>query len=134
MGGFLRCVAEPFSPLEKLDLHANSINDDTMITLSTSLSNNSKLKELLLDLDDDIAINGWAAISRVLCNTSSIMGTFRSNHTLQKLHEDEGLLPTDLRSLLRLNQDNSNRQAAPLKIIKTHFSGSNIDLQPFIRM
>eukprot|EP00579_Thalassiosira_antarctica_P030532 CAMPEP_0202030048 /NCGR_PEP_ID=MMETSP0905-20130828/64294_1 /ASSEMBLY_ACC=CAM_ASM_000554 /TAXON_ID=420261 /ORGANISM="Thalassiosira antarctica, Strain CCMP982" /LENGTH=476 /DNA_ID=CAMNT_0048593833 /DNA_START=1937 /DNA_END=3367 /DNA_ORIENTATION=+ len=131
---FSAVLQNPGSALEKLDLSGNSINDGTVITLATSLSNNRKLKELILESQHAITINGWAAFSRVLCNTSSIMGTFHSNHTLQKLDEYEGGLPADIRSLLRLNQENSKCQAARLKIIKTHFSGSNIDLQPFIGM
>jgi len=43
-------------------------------------------------------------------------------------------LPEDLRSLLRLNRENSKSQSARLKIINVHFSGSNVNLQPFIAM
>eukprot|EP00579_Thalassiosira_antarctica_P003203 CAMPEP_0201905442 /NCGR_PEP_ID=MMETSP0902-20130614/56515_1 /ASSEMBLY_ACC=CAM_ASM_000551 /TAXON_ID=420261 /ORGANISM="Thalassiosira antarctica, Strain CCMP982" /LENGTH=170 /DNA_ID=CAMNT_0048439555 /DNA_START=37 /DNA_END=553 /DNA_ORIENTATION=+ len=64
------------------------------------------------------------------------MDTFRSNHTLQKLCEEyyRDRLPEDLTSLLRLNRENGKSQSARLKIIKTHFSGDNINLQPFADM
>ena len=37
-------------------------------------------------------------------------------------------------SLLRINKENSNSQAAHIKIIKTHFSGSDINAQIFAHM
>jgi hypothetical protein len=43
-------------------------------------------------------------------------------------------LPEDLRSLLRINRENSNSQVARIKIIKIHFSGSDINTQIFARM
>ena len=66
------------------------------------------------------------------------MDTFCSNHTLQELSGyydySENRLPEDLSSLLQLNRENSKSQSARLKIIKTHFSGDNINLQPFADM
>jgi hypothetical protein len=35
---------------------------------------------------------------------------------------------------LRINRENSNSQAARIKVIKTHFSGSNINTQIFAGM
>jgi len=35
---------------------------------------------------------------------------------------------------LRINQENGKSQAAWLKIIKKHFSGANINLEPFLNM
>jgi hypothetical protein len=43
-------------------------------------------------------------------------------------------LPNDLSSLLRLNRENSVSEAARLKISKTHFSGSEINMQPLMEM
>ena len=43
-------------------------------------------------------------------------------------------MPEDLKYLLQLNRDNSKSQAARLKIIKTHFSGREINMQPFTKM
>ena len=140
---FSAVLRSPNSALEKLDLRLNTINDETAISLASSLANNSKLQELLLeDSDDDsddgvshITASGWAAFSRVLCNTSSIMDTHCSNHTLQRLtdaDDDDVRLPEDVRSLLQINQENSKRQAARLKIITTHFPEGFV--QPFISM
>ena len=94
---------------------------------------------LLLELGNDfsgITSIGYAAFTRLLCNSSSIMSTYQSNHTLTRLCDRSCLknLPEDLRFLLQLNEKNSVSQAARLKIIKTHFSGSEINMQPFISM
>ena len=43
-------------------------------------------------------------------------------------------VPEELTSLLRINRENSVSQAARLKIIKTHFSGNNINMEPFNKM
>jgi hypothetical protein len=43
-------------------------------------------------------------------------------------------LPVDLASVLQMNRENNASQAARLKIIKTHFSGSNINTAPFAVM
>mmetsp|Transcript_26264 Transcript_26264/g.56396 ORF Transcript_26264/g.56396 Transcript_26264/m.56396 type:complete len:272 (-) Transcript_26264:183-998(-) len=125
------------SALEKLDLTFSLLNDDTLRSFANALANNNNLKELLItDIDDDyddITSNGWVAFLPLLCNTSSIMDTYHSNHTLEKLgdRDSEDELPEDVKSLLRLNQENNKSQTARLKIIKTHFSGGDISMHPF---
>jgi len=134
---FSTVLQSPTSALETLNLCLNSINDATMISLADSLANNNKLKELLTSsiMSNINSNNCWAAFSRVVCNTSSIMDTYHSNHTLQRLREDDydGELPEDLRSLLRMNRENSRSAAARLKIIKTHFR-EGFTVHPFIDM
>mmetsp|Transcript_38962 Transcript_38962/g.70190 ORF Transcript_38962/g.70190 Transcript_38962/m.70190 type:complete len:580 (+) Transcript_38962:354-2093(+) len=132
---FSSVLRNPLSALEKINLWDCTINDNSMISLVT----NDKLKELVFNTNSQITLNGWAQCSRVLCNTSSIMDTFLSNHTLEFLRSEYHIfnfndLPIDLRSLLRINRENSKSQSARIKIIKTHFSGSKINLQPFVAM
>lgn len=62
------------------------------------------------------------------------MSTDQSNHTLKKLGWDEYydfVLPDDIECLLQLNRENSISDTARLKIIRTHFSGRDINMQPF---
>ena len=122
--GFSIVLQKPNSAFEEIQLRNNSINDSTMIFLAKSLTNNNNLKELHV-FDWDIAANGWAAFSSVLCNKSSILGTFFSNHTLEQLCplSNEPVLPKDIRLLLQLNR-------ARKKITKAHFSGGETDMQP----
>ena len=72
------------------------------------------------------------------CATSQ---TSWANHTLKRLSSedlygngDESHLPADVLSLLRINRENSVSQAARIKIINTHFSGSEINMLPFMEM
>ena len=123
--GFSTVLRNPNSSLEKLDLRGNRINDHVMTSFADALANNNMLREL-----------GYASFSNIFCNNASILSTFHSNHSLEKLSwtNHERYLPEKLMSLLRINRKNSNNQAARIKIIKTHFSGSNINTQIFARM
>jgi hypothetical protein len=136
---FAAVLRNPNSTLERLDLtgnplneDCNNINDRAVVSLAEALVGNNILRELILDRK---AIN-IVAFTRTLCNNSSIMSTYQSNHTLERLsYEDvEGVLADVLVQLLRLNRENSVSQAARLKIIKMHFSGREIKMQPFVEM
>jgi hypothetical protein len=127
--------------MEKMYLASDSyhsINDDVLISFAEALVNNKVLRELELGNDfSGITSIGYAAFTRLLCNSSSIMSTYQSNHTLMKICERYSLnnnVPEDLRFLLQLNEKNTKSQAARLKIIKTHFSGSEINMHPFMNM
>ena len=99
--------------------------------------NNSRLKELYLgQFGSRMTSDGNEAFTHLLCNTSSIIETFQSNHTLTTLSniEEEDDDEEQGFGLLRLNKENTANQAARIKIIQTHFSGSVINVQPFMDM
>ena len=143
---FSAVLENPNSALEKLDLVGCIFDDDALVSFANTLTHNSNLKELLFDedldqeYDGEIAITNWGAFPNVLCNKSSILATFNSNHTLQRvLHlpcerlidqVDESQLQ---RTLLQLNRENTPTEAARRKILKMHFSGT-FSMQPFIDM
>jgi hypothetical protein len=138
------------SALQSVHLGCNSLTDNAMISFADALANNHMLKDLDLDLGErnlrQITAVGYAALSHMLCNKLSILSTFHSNHTLEKIcHgkiQEAGryneyvdmLLPEDLRSLLQINRNHSTRDAARIKIIMTHFSDSVINVKPFTDM
>ena len=112
-------LRNPDLALEALDLGFNvSINNNVMISFADGLASNSRLKNLELPNFDstNIASDGWGAVTHILCNQSSILSTYHSNHTLQKLcpsyQYNDVYLPEDLRSLLRINRENSASDAA----------------------
>ena len=119
---------EDFSTvLRNLASGGDSINDGTMISQANLLANSSKMKEMIL-INPDI-ITAWATFSHIvltitlrlirpLCNTSRIIDTYRSNHTIQKICESyrEDRLLEDTISFLRTNWENSESQAVRLKI------------------
>jgi len=128
-------LRNPNSALEKLDLRGNRINDHVMTSFADALANNNMLRELNLDLEN-VSYDGYAAFINILCNNASILSTYHSNHSLEKLchTDDESSLPENPLSLLRINREDSHSQAVRIKIIKIHFSGSNINTQIFARL
>jgi hypothetical protein len=133
---FSTVLRNPTSALEVLRVWSNSINDKVLYSFAGALINNNKLKGLDPNsvVYSKVTSDGYWAMTYMLCNTSSILSTFNSNHTLQLFYHDFKSLPNDLSSLLRINRESSVSQAARLKIIKSHFSGSEINMQPFMEM
>jgi len=135
------------SALEKLDMKKCCIKINAFISIANSLANNNRLRELqfqlhtcgvtVSELDSHnksvVSDCGTALFLNILCNESSILSTYNSNHTLTKVYKETvkgnctGARCTlyersdDLQDLLAINKDNSVSQAARLKIIKTHF-------------
>jgi hypothetical protein len=134
---FSSVLRSPNFFLEKLFLFLPIYGDsniDVVISFADALTNNKKLRELRFFCTKETEI--YAPFTRVLCDNSSIMSTYNSNHILSKLSQEysDWPMPNDLASSLQFNTENSVSQAARLKIIKTHFSGSNINTKPFTVM
>jgi hypothetical protein len=133
---FSNVLRNPNSALENLHL-GYSVNDQTILSFADALSTNGRLTKLRMHQflgNTPVTHLGHDAFCHMLCNKSSIMTTFLSNHILRTISEDydEQFLPEDLVSLLKLNRENNASQASRLKIIQTHFSGSEINMQPFM--
>jgi len=127
-------LQSPRSRLKHLSLRKNRIKNRGAILLANSLVNNNTLLQLNLESDVSITSKGWKAFSRLLCRRSSIMDTYLSNHILQRLIGDEYTLSGDLMQLLLMNRDGDRQHVARQKIIKCHFTGENLDMQPFVDM
>jgi len=146
-------LESPNFVLKELHLDQNKIDDDTMIVFANALEHNKTLKSLHLyqdprDFDDDdnlITKKGWEAVSTLLCNKTSIMDTYNSNHTLQDFTDDPILyddeikknLPSDLISSIELNKNKDKVEVARQKILQTHFHFSDDDtsnMQEFLDM
>jgi hypothetical protein len=167
---FSAFLHNPNSNLEELQFESNHINDTVINSFADALTINSKLRDLKISLCDDyddddnddddndpnpladniITSMGYDALTCMLCNNRSILSTFNSNHSLEKIileifaydednDEDEeeqimAKLPEELKTLLQINKENYKSQAARLKIINTHFSGNDINMEPFMKM
>jgi hypothetical protein len=135
---FSAVLRNPNSSLEKLGLTPQGDSEDSAkdvaISFADALTSNKRLRELTIGSSTEI----YAPFVHILCNSSSIMSTYNSNHILSELSLDyDGSrrpLSIDLAFVLQINRENSVSQAARLKIIKTHFSGSNINATPFTVM
>jgi hypothetical protein len=122
------------SKLEILVLYDSHMDDTVMNSFADALTINRNLQQLRVGNCDSVTVNGgYAALTRTLCNKSSILSTYHSNHTLNML-DGSTCLPEELTSLLLINKYNNKNQAARLKIIKTHFSGNDIKMKTFAKM
>ena len=99
-----------------LFLYGINIGDDGIGVLAIGLVGNKSMTNLNFD-DENITARGWAAFSRLLCDTSSVNNTYLSNHTLVEIGEYG--TPLDKEEVLRWNK-NSRNQAAICKILHNH--------------
>ena len=141
-------LLSPNFALRKLDLDGNNINDDMVVALTSALAHNTTLERLCLDGTWDasnhvITERGREAVSHLLCNKTSIMSTYSSNHTLNKLGDDDDYnemrmnLPGNLLSYLEMNENKDKVEVARQKILQTHFSNEDNDtsnIQEFLDM
>jgi len=143
---FSAVFENPITALERLDFASEDsdrvvVDNRAILFFANALADNNTLRELIFDsisyernvghFVNSITSVGYDAISRTLCNPSTILDTYNSNHTLSKFGKDDEitLLPSNLRSLLRYNREESIGTVARMKIIKTHFSGGDIKTQ-----
>ena len=133
-------LQDPNTILEELTLvsdNDDSITNEDIVVLTDALATNNTLKRLWLC---GVHGGGYAAFTHTLCNKSSILSTYLSNHTLNMLLYArkypllDGSTSEELNSLLQINEENNKNQAARLKIIKTHFSGNDIKMEPFTKI
>ena len=138
---FKLALQNPHSKLERLHLGVvNALasadeNKAAIVTLCSALVNNHRLKDVSFGLDQMLFNNVSIVMDiflNLLYNTSSIIDTYLSNHTLEKIEHNVSNLPNEVRSLLELNRNNNASVAARLKVLKAHFSDGNIN--PFVDM
>ena len=130
---FSEVLRSPYSVLEVLKLEECYYVTNAMHSFADALSRNKMIKELRVGCFTCGDCRAFDALIHTLCNTSSILSSFNSNQTLKRIFNarEEDFYSDDLTFLLRLNRENSVSEAARLKIIKSHFSGSEINDKPF---
>jgi len=144
LSGYLR---SPNFALRELHLRYNTINDDTVVAFASALAHNQTLERLSLDAPDDddevepiylITERGWKAVSTLLCNQTSILDTYNSNHSLQDLSYyfsgDTCDQYDDLVPYLDLNENKDKTEVARQKILQTHFSNNDTSMQMLLDM
>ncbi|KAL9184208.1 hypothetical protein ACHAXT_002294 [Thalassiosira profunda] len=128
------------SALEKMSLWDCLIRRDVYIAWANALANNKRLRVLDTTYcpqhrqDEDTGISSF---QRILCNASTIMDTFLSNHTLEKVGSCDRDVVYEFDPLLKINKDNSAFDASRAKIIMHHshevlqiFKAMDLDLLP----
>ena len=121
--GYFSCNAvgtllrDPTSRLSVLDLWSCSMHDDCAFLLADALKHNEVFQRVNLGANS-FTMDGWQAFSTLLCNKTSILGTIRSNHTIQCLDAID--LPNELDEYLALNRFENKREVALYKVVKYH--------------
>ena len=126
-------LENPSTNLHTLSLTNNSIDTICATTILNSLAHNNKLESLYLGGNqfDQPIVRG--ALSKLLCDTSSINKTYLSNHTLDHiggidLAGDNPARDRELRSLLQMNRTKYKSYVAIRKVLKYH---PMTDMEPF---
>ena len=133
--------------LKGVHLNENYIDDDTVVAFVSTLEHNKTLKLLGLEecFDDHVNMSitkrGLEAVSTLVCNKTSIMDTYNSNHILfVDCYDDEEIDQMDLPNvlpLLRLNGNKDKAEVARQKILQTHFpteDDATSNIQEFLDM
>jgi len=141
---FERTLSSTKTALETLDLSNNgsAVNERARNTLARSLIGNDKLKSLKIDWErGNYASYNQDEFIKLLCNKSSILDTYKSNHTLIEIGIDEEHVTNELKILLQLNKSSTASSVARIKIIDTHLvyvSDTDekvvVDTSPFDKM
>mmetsp|Transcript_17193 Transcript_17193/g.24324 ORF Transcript_17193/g.24324 Transcript_17193/m.24324 type:complete len:324 (-) Transcript_17193:427-1398(-) len=92
--------------LEHLLLGKNNIDDDGVAILVDALKNNTLLKTLNLQGNDDISNQGKVMLLELVNDISSIKATLQSNHTLEELEydSDEDEIQTHIEMATEINR------------------------------
>eukprot|EP00985_Skeletonema_marinoi_P014355 scaffold7266_cov121-Skeletonema_marinoi.AAC.17 len=117
--------------LKELWLFEINFGDDGAAALANGLIGNESLTTLPFSLDGSgMTSRGWAAFSKLLCDTSSVNNTYLSNHTLVEIGGFRNVgNPSAIVEYLTLNKL-QNCAAAICKILKNH---PDIDIEPLFQ-
>ena len=133
-----RLLDDPSSDLKFISLRSNNVGNQGAIAFANSLAN-AKLESLsLFNNPADISVD--SAFSKALCDISSILNTYQSNHTFTQLYFEDDYLGADypgesygehLLSLLIMNEDKNKKHVTIRKILRYH---TNMDMKSFFQL
>ena len=132
-GAGLRSMSEYFQSesccLETLNLSRINFGDEGAVALAEGLNGNKSLTSMYLDPNQSgITDVGWAAFSKLLCDTSNVNNIYLSNHIIRTIGDHEMFsTPLEIRQYLELN---GYPHPAIHKILKSH---PDLDMNPFFQ-
>ena len=123
--------------LSEFFFYHNTFGDAGAAVLAHGLDENKSLKKLWFDPSNcGMTSTGWQSFAKLLCDTSSINNTYKSNHTIEliggpcdfgspinQVHERA-------RTLLRMNENANSRDIAKCKILLYH---RDLDVEPVLK-
>ncbi|KAL7480421.1 hypothetical protein ACHAW6_006235 [Cyclotella cf. meneghiniana] len=121
----------PMLNLTEIAIGNENFDDDALVAFANGLCNKPSLR--ILDLGySNVTRRGWEAISKALCDASSLEAIRQSNHTLCEI--DAYNCPSDIQELLEINGSGSPSDATSLKIIKYSTMESLVDGEPTVQL
>ena len=104
----------PMLNLTEIAIGNENFDDDALVAFANGLCNKPSLRILYLGCSN-VTRRGWEAISKALCDASSLEAIRQSNHTLCEI--DAYNCPSDIKKLLELNGSGDPLEAIRLKIL-----------------
>ena len=119
--------------MKTLYILGRNVDDEAVATLTSALANNHKfitlgLHRLGIPTNPSITEKSWEALSKLLCDTSSINSTFLSNHKLECIRVLPNADANPITPLLLLNKNKNKKEVAMIKILQNH---NEFDMLPF---
>ena len=120
-------------PLKEIHLYPTNIGDSVAQAFAEGLLGNQSLTKLCFGYRNVTAL-GWAALSTLLCDTSSVNNIYHSNHTLKVIGRgyfttlDD--IPSSFERYLELNRQNNQYDVPICKILMSH---SDLDMTPLLQ-
>jgi hypothetical protein len=104
------------------------------IIRALALANNTSMRKLIIGHETSSSVR--EAISRVLCDKSSIDSTFSSCHSLHTIAYRQSDIQDDCEYYLQMNKNDDIAEVARRKIFEEHFSEAKLDtnVQMFARL
>ena len=133
-----KLLQDPSSTLTNISLRSNNVGNEGAIAFANSIAN-SKLETLSL-FNNPVDISVDSAFSKALCDTTSILNTYQSNHTFTQLYFEDDRLEADypgeffgehLLSLLIMNEGKNKKHVAIKKILRYH---TIMDMEAFFQL
>ena len=115
--------------LKSLYLSRINFGDEGAVALAEGLNGNKSLTSLYFDPHQSgITHDGWAAFSKLVCDTSNVNNIYLSNHIIRTIGDHEMFsTPLEIRQYLELN---GYLHPAIHKIFKSH---PDLDMNPFFQ-
>eukprot|EP00985_Skeletonema_marinoi_P018524 scaffold10369_cov211-Skeletonema_marinoi.AAC.5 len=116
--------------LNALYLYRVNFGDEGAVAFAEGLMGNKSLTSLVFNsVESGITDVGWAAFSKLVCDTSDVNSTYLSNHNIKTIGEHMMFgTPLNIRRYLDLNE---HPHPAIHKIIRSH---SDLNMEPFFQL
>ena len=119
--------------LQVLNLENSPIDDDCVRDLCRGLENNIHLQHLCLRDCADISDDGWTLFDKLVYNTTSLEGLYKSNHKLQSIagHPQPDLILNSRKGMYSKNRGH-DKIIHHLVTTDDHLDDSKFNIEPFV--